>query len=141
MAIFLDTSFFMGLVNPKDKFYSRSNELLEEIMARKFGQAYTSTYVMLEASTLAANRTHNNTTILAQIRSLFLGDLQIATLLHPNMQLITQAWDLFLKINVDPAKKPISYVDCSNISYCRYRKIPQILAYDAHFDGWVPRIY
>ena len=68
----------MGLVNPKDKFYSRSNELLEGIMARKFGQAYTSTYVMLEASTLAANRTHNNATILAQIRSLFLGDLQIA---------------------------------------------------------------
>ncbi len=140
MAIFLDTGFYMGLVNPKDHHHSRCNSLLKELIAGQYGQVFTSSFIMLETSTLVAIRTHRNIKALNETHDLFLGQNQLAIILHPNNQIYSQTWDLFLKMNNDQNLKVVSFVDCANIVFCQYRKIDKILAFDHHFDGWLHRI-
>ena len=41
---------------------------------------------------------------------------------------------------VDSKKKTVSFVDCSNIIFCRERNIEYILSFDSHFDSWISRI-
>lgn len=141
MAIFLDTGFFLGLVDPNDKFYERSAELLILLKSGKFGQIFTSTYIIAETCTLVSTRTRNNPIALKEISDLLKGDKQIASVLRPDDQFESDAMKLFIKINKNSKKKAISFVDCSNIIFCRNRAIDNILTYDRHFDAWLTRLY
>ena len=141
MAIFLDTGFFLGLVYPNDSYYKRSGELLKILKTGKYGQIFTSTYILAETLTLVAVRTKNNSTVLKKIDEFFKGDKQIAIILRPDDQIENETLKLFLKINTNPKKKIVSFVDCSNIIFCRKRAIDNILAYDGHFDPWLSRLF
>ena len=141
MAIFLDTGFFLGLVNPNDSYYKRSAELLKILKTGKYGQIFTSTYILAETLTLVAVRTKNNSIVLKEIDEFFKGDKQIARILRPDDQIENETLKLFLKINKNPKKKIVSFVDCSNIIFCRKRAIGNILAYDRHFDAWLTRLF
>ncbi len=141
MAIFLDTGFFLGLVYPNDPYYKRSEELLNILKTGKFGQIFTSTYIIAETLTLVAVRTKNNSVVLKEIEDFFKGSKQIARILRPDEKIESETLKLFLKINKNPKKKIVSFVDCSNIIFCRKRAIENILAYDRHFDPWLTRVY
>ncbi len=141
MAIFLDTGFFLGLVDPNDEFYDRSADLLKLLKSGKYGQIFTSTYVIAETCTLVSIRTKNNPIALKEINDLLKGDKQIASVLRPNDQLESDTMNLFIKINERSKKRPVSFVDCSNIVFCKNRGIDNILTYDKHFDGWLTRLY
>lgn len=138
--IFLDTSFFIGLVNPNDKFYERSNELLKSIQNGLFGDPFTSNYVMAETATLIAIRSHNNPVAIDSIRSLFIGDNIIATMIRIDEVLEQKAWDLFQKVNKSQMGQPISYVDCTNVIISQHLHIGSIISFDAHFEGWLKQI-
>ncbi|MHA1672466.1 MAG: type II toxin-antitoxin system VapC family toxin [Promethearchaeota archaeon] len=140
MAIFLDSGFYLGLINPKDQFYLRSIELLHDLQSGKFGRIYTSIYVMGETATLVGVRTHNNSIILEGIYNYFSGETQIGLLFRSSKEIEDEAWKLFLKINNDSKKKTVSFVDCSNIIFCRERNIEHILSFDSYFDSWISRI-
>ena len=140
MAIFLDTGFFLGLIHSKDKNFNRAQELLIEIQTGKFGQIYSSRLIMAETATLVAVRTHKNPKALKKAKSLFIGDLQIATILPLTEIVEKKTWDIFIKANSygNPSKKKIlSFVDCSNISICKEHGIENIIAFDGDFDGWL----
>ena len=141
MAIFLDTGFFLGLVYPSDPYYERSKELLKILKTGKYGQIFTSTYIIAETLTLVAVRSRNNSIVLKEIDEFFRGDKQIARILRPDEQIENEFLKLFLKINTNPKKKTVSFVDCSNIIFCRKHAIDNILAYDRHFDPWLTRLF
>lgn len=140
MGVFLDTGFFIGLIDPSDKHYDRSIELLAILKDGVHGEIYTSTLVMVETSTLVAVRTRNNTEAIHKARELLVGDKKIAVLLQPSEHITMKTWDLFIQINKDPKRQAVSFVDCSNIAICDYRGIEKIVSFDAHFDGWLTRI-
>lgn len=141
MAIFLDTGFFLGLVYPSDPYYKRSEELLKILKTGKHGQIFTSTYIIAETLTLVAVRSRNNSVVLKEIDKFFKGDKQIAIILRPDEQIEDESIKLFLKINKNSKNKTVSFVDCSNIIFCRRRGIDSILAYDKHFDAWLTRLF
>ena len=141
MAIFLDTGFFLGLVYPSDPYYKRSEELLKILKTGKYGQIFTSTYIIAETLTLVAVRTKNNSVVLEEIEDFFKGSKQIARILRPDDQIESETLKIFLKINKNPKKKIVSFVDCSNIIFCRKRAIENILAYDRHLDPWLTRVF
>ncbi|WP_457557936.1 type II toxin-antitoxin system VapC family toxin [Candidatus Harpocratesius sp.] len=140
MAIFLDTGFYLGLIHSKDPNFKRAQELLIEIQKGKLGQIYSSMLIMAETATLVAVRTHKNPRAMEKIRSLFTGDLQIATIQPITETIEKKTWDIFLKANSgeDSSKKKIlSYIDSSNIALCKEHGIKYILAFDGDFKGWL----
>ncbi len=141
MAIFLDTGFFIGLVNPKDTHYKRSAELLNLLKTGKYGQIFTSTYILAETLTLVGVRTRNNSIAFKEVDDFFKGDKKIARILRPDDQIENDTLKLFLKVNKQSKTKTVSFVDCSNIIFCRKRAIDNILAYDRHFNAWLSRLF
>ncbi len=140
MAIFLDTGFYLGLIHSKDKNFIRAQELLIEIQTGKLGQIYSSSLIMAETATIVAVRTHKNPKSLEKTRDLFIGDLQIATLLPLTETTEKKTWDIFIKANSiaeSKKKKILSFVDSSNIVLCKEHGIKNILAFDGDFRGWL----
>ena len=141
MAIFLDTGFYLGLIHSKDNHFSRAQELLIEIQTGKLGQIYTSRLIMAETATIVAVRTHKNPKSLKKARDLFIGDLQIASILPLTETTEKKTWDIFIKANSNKdyskKKKILSFVDSSNIVLCKEHGIKNILAFDGDFKGWL----
>ncbi|MHA1475313.1 MAG: PIN domain-containing protein [Promethearchaeota archaeon] len=140
VAIFLDTGFYLGLIHSKDHNYDRAQELLIEIQTGKYGQIYSSRLIMAETATIVAVRTRKNPKLLKEVKDLFIGDLQIATLLLLTETTEKKTWDIFIKANSskEPSKKKIlSFVDSSNIALCNEHGIKNIIAFDGDFKGWL----
>ncbi len=51
-----------------------------------------------------------------------------------------QTWEFYFKVNGDPSKKFNSFVDCSNVVFCKNHSIDTILSYDSHFESWLTRL-
>lgn len=141
MAIFLDTSFYLGLLDPKDEYYLRSLEILKDLKKGIYGIIYTSNLIMAESATFVAIRTNKNLKALKTMEDFFIGSEQIASILRVNEKIENDSWEIFHKINADKKNKVISFVDCTNIIICKNYSIENILSFDNHFDGWVSRIY
>ena len=92
---------------------------------------------MAEAATLVAIRTNKNLEAMQDIKSFFVGDACIASLLRPSETTENKAWDLFLNINSDTKKQTISYVDCINIVVAEQHHIGMMVTFDSHFGGWI----
>ena len=144
MAIFLDTGFYLGLIHSKDNNFNRAQELLIEIQTGKLGQIYSSRLIMAETATIVAVRTHKDPKSLKKARDLFIGDLQIATLLPLTETTVKKTWDVFMKVNStkkSSKKKILSFVDSSNIVLCKEHGITNLLAFDGDFKGWLEVIF
>lgn len=141
MGIFLDTGFYLGLIDPTDQNFNRSLELLKELQTGKFGQIFTSSFVMAESATLVASRTKKNSRAMREIKNLFTGNEQIAIILRANEEIEKDSWEIFQKLNTQIKNQVISYVDCTNISFCRKYLLDNIVSFDPHYDGWLTRIF
>ena len=119
MAIFLDTGFFFFFVDPNDTNNNRCVELLPTIQSGIYGQIFTSTYVISETLILTALRTKNNSIILKKVINFLKGEDKIAIIYQSSEINEQKSIDLFLKVNADSSYKPYSFVDCSNIIFCK----------------------
>jgi uncharacterized protein len=140
IMIFLDTSFYIALVNSKDVFSNRALELFKEIKTGKYGTTYTSIYVMAESAILTAIRTKNNKDAILAIQSFFMGENKIATLIRSTEELEIRTWELFKKVNISPLEQPMSLTDCTNVIFAQHYHIGTIIAFDAHFEGWLHQL-
>jgi len=143
MGIFLDTGFFMGLCHPADEFHTNSKKVLLEMSTGKFGLIYTSPFVITEAATLILVRTNNNQELLKKFHSNLYGPKRFVRVLPWTVQIEELTWNLFQEVNpkVKLRKNWLSFVDASNIVYCRHNQIQNIASYDSHFDAFLTRIY
>ena len=141
MGIFLDTGFFLALVDSKDSHHNRATEFLDILATGKYGQIHTSNFVMSETMTIVSARTDNNPIALEEIKDIFIGETNFFLIMQSTKELEKKTIELFLKINKDNRKERVSFVDCSNIEFCERFAIENILSFDKHFDGWVNRIY
>ncbi|HME54518.1 MAG TPA: PIN domain-containing protein [Candidatus Lokiarchaeia archaeon] len=137
MAVLLDTGLYIALIDPSDAHYQRAPEILKEIKTGIHGQPYTTSFVMAEAATLVAIRTKKNIEAMHVIKSFFVGDARIASLLRPSETTENKAWDLFLKINSNTKKQPVSFVDCLNIIIAEQHHIGVMVTFDNHFESWI----
>jgi len=140
MGIFIDSCFYMALVDQNDSNYERSIELLETLKTGKYGQIITSIFVLSETLTLVSARTKNHPIALKEVRDLLKGKKKFASILNPTSGIMEKTFKFFFKVN-QVGKRTISYVDCSNIQFCKARQLEFILSFDRHFDGWIKRIY
>ena len=140
MGIFVDTNFYISLIDPHDFNYDRSLELLKDLKTGKYGRIYTSIYVMAESATLLSVRIKNQAPPYDLMEDLFIGKTQFALMLRSSENDEKEAWILFKKINTNRKLKIISFVDCTNIIFCKKYQCDNILSFDRHFDGIINRI-
>lgn len=142
MGIFIDTSFFLGLIHPKDVNHSRSVELLKEMSRGKFGLIYTSSFIIAETATIILIRTKNNGELLQDFYDLIYGPDQFIRMIPWSHTLEKNTWQIFQAHNIKAKTKKeyLSFIDASNISYCRNFKIEQIIGFDGDFDPYLLRI-
>ncbi|NMC06328.1 MAG: type II toxin-antitoxin system VapC family toxin [Candidatus Lokiarchaeota archaeon] len=137
MTVIIDTSFYIALLDPTDKHYTRAPEILAELRSGALGRACTTSLVMAECATLIAIRTRKNTIAIEGMRKMFVGEECIAQLLRPSESTETKAWNLFIKINQDNKDRTMSYVDCTNVVLARQHHVSAIVAFDGHYDAWI----
>jgi predicted nucleic acid-binding protein len=142
MGIFIDTSYYYGLINEQDKYHSRAKQLFKSILS-KYGQVFTSPYILAETSTLIAVRNPSHATeFLEKIQVYFIGNKKIAKLLNSNEEIVNLSWEMMKNINRN-AKTPkdiVSFVDCMNIVLCKKHQVDYIASFDHHFDPYLRRI-
>lgn len=142
MGLFLDTGFFLGLVHPEDLNHKSSKKLLLKASSGKYGLLYTSPFVISEAATVILIRTGNNTSLMHDFHQLLFGDSPIARVLSWSTSLNSKSWRMFFSHNekAKTKKEFLSFVDASNIVYCREYHIDRIAAFDGDFDPYLIRL-
>ena len=116
-------------------------EFLDILASGKYGQIITSNLVMSETMTLVSARTNNNPIALEDVKNLFFGETNFFLKMQSTSEIEKQIAELFCKINKGNTKDRVSFVDCSNIEFCKHYRIENILSFDKHFDGWLNRVY
>jgi len=143
MGIFLDSGFFLGFCHPKDKYHEQSLSIFRKMSTGQFGLIYTSNAIIIEATTLLLVRTKINMEIIDEFYSLLYGLNKFVQILPWTAEIEEKSWKKFKTINKNAKSKKeiMSFVDISNIIFCKEFQIEFIGSYDHHFDGFLTRIY
>lgn len=120
--IFVDTSFYLPLLNPKDTNYKKALNISKSL---KNPQLITSQAVLGEVLTVGSMRINKKKTI--RFVSEIMGGATKIILEKP--VLIDMAWKKFKKIK----SKNVSWVDCFSITIIEKLKIEKLLAFDQDF--------
>jgi predicted nucleic acid-binding protein len=132
--VFIDTGVFVAANNRSDKNHERASELMKQALEGKFGEIFTSDYVIDESITTALARTRDHR-IAISTGSFIIGSPRIQKI-YTNVSDFETAWAKFQKLG----KKPMSFTDCVSLSHIDKRKIERIMSFDSDFDGLVARI-
>ena len=142
MAIFLDSSFFLGLCHPNDPCHGNSVRLFRSMAGGTHGLIYTSTFVIAETSTLILARTNNSNKIIAKFHEMFQGTTRFIRVLDVCSNVLDDIWNLFINHNkkAKTKKEYLSFIDASNVFLCRRNEIEKIASFDGDFDAYLQRV-
>lgn len=124
LAVFLDTSFFKALFDPKDDFYQQAKGIWAKIQEEKV-LTVTSNYILDESFTLLKKRNGH------QVVKKFRDDLAISK----NIAVIrviqddeAKAWNWFLK-----DWSNLSFTDCVSFAVMQRLEMKRVATFDRHF--------
>lgn len=130
-------------MNPQDKYANRAKKLLKTLFSGKYGQVFTSPFIMAETgTTVAAKNPSNASEFIQNTNNLFLREKKLAILLRTSKADESAVWELMYKINKNAksTRDIVSWVDCSNIVLCKKHRIEYIASFDHHFDPYLRRV-
>ena len=138
MSIFIDTGVWVAFVNPADVHHADAVEILSDVARRRWGDAFTSDYVMDEAVTLAFRRT-NRSDLAIHLGRLILGSAnpgRIVGVLYVTPRLFLRSWAGFTRL----AARGLSFTDCTSLEFIRIERLGSIASFDRDFEGLVARV-
>ena len=122
-AVFADTSYYLALVNPKDRWHARAVELAESIL----GRIFVTEHVLLELGCALTRATDRG----VFLRTLELIETEGNSIIIPaSAQLFRQGLALF----ADRPDKDWSLVDCISFVVMKQRRLTDALTADRHFS-------
>ena len=135
LTVFIDTGIFVAARNKSDVNHERAVNLLKNALKGKYGVMYTSDYVFDEAVTVALIRT-GRPEIAIDIGNFILSSTKIQ-MLYVDKTVFVDAWRIFSKF----MNKRLSFTDATSIALIKRYNINDIMSFDKHFDGIIPRIH
>lgn len=123
--IFVDTSFFKGLVDQKDDFHDESKKILTKLQDNSY-EFISSNYVLDETYTLLRTRCDLDTAI--DFHDGLGSGLLKLTLLRIEIDDEIFAWELF--------KEPwrhLSFTDCTSFALMNRLDLKDVATFDEHF--------
>jgi uncharacterized protein len=132
--VFIDTGVFVAANNKSDKNHTRATELMKQALEGKFGEIFTSDYVIDESITTALARTRDHR--IAISTGSFIIESPRIQKIYTDVGDFENAWSKFQKLG----NKHMSFTDCISLSHIDKKKIERIMSFDSDFDGLVARI-
>lgn len=124
MKVFIDTSAFCALTNPKDRYNLRAKKIYEELLAAR-PIIHTSDYVLDEVYTLLRMRASHDTAV----NFMNVMDKSNTTVLRVADDIIEPAKTIFKRYN----DKKLSFTDCTSFALINNFGIEAVFAFDEHF--------
>lgn len=124
-TVFLDSSFFKGLIDPKDDFYQKANRIWLKFRDNAI-ELVTSNYTIDETLTLLRSRCNLETAI--KLRNLLVENSQIVKIARVTVEDEAKAWQWFVK---DWSK--LSFTDCVSFAVMKRLGVKRAAAFDEHF--------
>ena len=123
--IFLDSSFLIAYYNSTDKHKNKALDIMDNLIAGKYGTPYISDYVFDEVVTILFVR-NKDKSIATTLGEILRESLEI---INVNEELFGNAWTLFR----NQKDTNFSFTDCTNLAIMQYKGILQIATFDEDF--------
>jgi len=123
--IFLDSSFLIAYYNSTDKHKNKALDIMDNLIADKYGTPYISDYVFDEVVTILFVR-NKDKSIATTLGEILRESLEI---INVNEELFGNAWTLFR----NQKDTNFSFTDCTNLAIMQYKGILQIATFDEDF--------
>ena len=123
--IFLDSSFLIAYYNSTDKHKNKALDIMDNLIAGKYGTPYISDYVFDEIVTILFVR-NKDKSIATTLGEILRESLEI---INVNEELFGNAWTLFR----NQKDTNFSFTDCTNLAIMQYKGILQIATFDEDF--------
>jgi len=137
MSVFVDTGVFVAFENTSDSHHEAARDLVKAAAARRFGDVFTSDYVLDEAVTLALARTRRVDAAVS-VGNLILGTGPLgrfAGLAYVSPRVFLRSWSRFGRL----ASRGLSFTDCTSLEIVRTMGINEVMSFDRDFDGLAVR--
>ena len=130
MAIFVDTSALLPILNQDDADFPEAQRIWERL-AKEQAELVTSSYVLVESLALIQNRLGMGA--VRDFQESFVPLFQVVWVTEALHQMGVAA---LLAAN----RRQLTLVDCVSFAVCRQRQIEQVFAFDEHFfeQGFSP---
>ncbi len=133
MAILLDTSFYLALVDKLSPNHEQVKRRLVDLQKGIHGKIFTTNLIYSEVMTIINIRGKGKVgDFLSQFSSYFHGTEPIAELIE-----ISKDWydEIILQLIEEPeSKNPITFTDAATIIACRKKHIPKICTFESTFN-------
>lgn len=122
----MDTSFFKGLIDEKDDFYKKAEEIFTQ-MTRKNVVLVTSNYILDETFTLIRKRRGRDK--VKELRNFLAKAVPPIKIVRIMAADDATAWDWFLKDWSD-----LSFTDCTSFAVMKRLGLEKVATFDQHFS-------
>ena len=138
MSIFVDTGVFYAHHDADAERHDTAVALVDAILDGKYGQPYTSDYVLDEAVTLTRARTGSVTDANAIANRIRGSDPypQIVEMIYTTSESVSAALETFRRYD----DHDLSFTDAMSVATCKQRDVNTIASFDSDFDGIVKRV-
>lgn len=123
--VFIDSSMWMALINPRDDFYKEAQIIWLSLKQQKTC-VLTTNYILDESFTLIRKRCGRETIRL--LRDRLASDWENVKVVRVTINDEAKAWDWFLKDWSD-----LSFTDCVSFAVMQRLEIKRVATFDRHF--------
>lgn len=123
--VFIDSSFFKGLIDPKDDFYKKANKIWLKFRDNGIKLA-TSNYIIDETLTVLRSKCNLETAM--KLRNLLAENSQIIKIIRVTTEDEAKAWQWFVE-----NWSKLSFTDCVSFAVMKRLGLRRVAAFDEHF--------
>lgn len=135
MHYFVDTSFFIGIYNTRDKFHIEATTTLQDEVNSHEILLITSDFVIDEFLSYTTQKIGIN-------RAIYYGekifDNNIWNIYYSHQNLIESAWGIFK--NEGNERKPLNFTDCVILANAKLLNVEKLLTFDDRLSSYFKKI-
>ena len=135
MSVFLDSGFFIALLNSRDARHSEAKDILIRLKETAIGSRITTDYVLDEVVTTLWGSTHRKD-IVKKAYDLICKTPAFVKLNYFPKEQLERAWSKWVNFAEYP-KHPLSFTDCTILVFMEIQKIDYLITFDSEFKGLV----
>jgi predicted nucleic acid-binding protein len=138
MKTFLDSSFFVGLLNTRDRNHEESKAILRRLKEEEYGTLVATDYILDEVITTVWAQTNRKEPVRKAYRLIY-ETPRFVNCEKVSDQMLGSAWEKWEKYAEWP-KKPLSFTDCTILAFMESENVEYLVTFDSEFNGIVETV-
>ena len=135
MSTFLDSSFFIALLNDQDKNHHKAVQILDLLKDYTYGKRLTTDYILDEVVTGIWGFTRRKS-LVEKSYQLVKTTPDFVLLEHFPQNELDLVWKKWLEYAEYP-KRPLSFTDCTILVFMEIKTVDYLVSFDSQFNGLV----